>query len=33
MHIKYSINKKAAWPLVSNSDPAEIEQIINYIFK
>ena len=33
IHTKYSINKKDAWRLVSNSDPVEIEQIINYIFK
>ena len=32
MHTKYSINKKAAWCLVRNSDPVETEQIINYIF-
>ena len=33
IHTKYSINKKAAWRSVRNSDPVEIEQIINYIFK
>ena len=29
MHTKYSINMKAGWFLVRNSDPVEIEQMIN----
>ena len=32
MHTKYLVDKKAAWRLVSNSVPFEIEQIINYTF-
>ena len=32
MHRKYSINTKAAWILVRNSDFVEIEQMINNIF-